>query len=133
LTEIRYLSSNFLEVFQRIQFYFSINTRCMDFLHKESTGEIQVLTQSGEKSSFVLWWNISGHLKPYSLEDQTFDVSWISWSLYKLTLKNSLTDVPEMKEWYKLSINTQLFVVRAVREYSWITFQTKKILLSKES
>lgn len=104
----------------------------MVFLHKESNGEIQVLTQSGEKSSFVLWWNISGHLKPYSMEDQTFDVSWISWAMYKLTLKNWLTAIPDLKEWYKMTIASEIYVVRAVRNYSWITFETRKILLVKE-
>ena len=104
----------------------------MDFLHKETTWEIQVLTQSGEKSSFVAWNNIEWHLKPYSLEDQTFEVSWDAWGLFKLTLKNWLIEIPEVLPWDKMIILWYTYTVKDMKAYAWITFETKKILLAKE-
>ena len=98
----------------------------MDFLHQETTWTIQVLTQSWEKSSYVAWDSITWHLKPYSLEDTTFDVSWVSGSLHKFTIKWDVTIVQADK----IVISWKTYVVKDFKKYKWISFNTTKILLS---
>lgn len=98
----------------------------MSFLHKESTWVIQVLTQVWEKSSYVAWDSITWHLKPFSLEDTTFDATWVDWSLYKMTVKGIVSI-----SWAdQIIIDSKTYVVEVVKEYKWIWFNTTKILLS---
>lgn len=99
----------------------------MAFLHKETTGTIQVLTQAWNKSSYVAGLSITGHLKPYSLEDTTFDVSNVDGSVYKMTIKSdvSINQADQVVIW------ADTYVVKDVKKYSWINFNTTKILLVK--
>lgn len=99
----------------------------MAFLHKETTGTIQVLTQAWNKSSYVSGASITWHLKPYGLEDTTFNVSGIEGELYKMTIKGnvSINSADQVVVW---SIT---YVVKNVKKYSWINFTTTKILLVK--
>lgn len=99
----------------------------MAFLHKETTGTIQVLTQSGNKSSYVAGSSITWHLKPYSLEDTTFNISNIEGEIYKMTIKADVT----ISQADKLVIGSDTYVVKDVKKYSGINFTTTKILLVK--
>ena len=101
----------------------------MAFLHKETTWIIQVLTQAGSKSSYVAWDSITGHLKPYSLEDTTFDVSGIAGSIYKFTIKGDVT----ISSADKITISGETYIVKNVKKYSGIWFNTTKILLTTKS
>ena len=98
----------------------------MAFLHNETTWTIQVLTQSWEKSSYIAWASITWHLKPYSLEDSTFDVWGIDGSLYKFTIKWDVT----IGGADKIVIDSKTYLVKNVKKYKWIWFNTTKILLS---
>ncbi len=97
----------------------------MSFLHKETTWTIQVLTQVWEKSSYVAWTSVSWHLKPLSLEDSTFDTTWISWATYKFTVKWTT----ELKQWDHFLVWTDKYSVKDYKKYSWINFNTTKFLL----
>ena len=99
----------------------------MAFLHKETTGTIQVLTQSGNKSSYIAGSDVTGHLKPYSLEDTTFNVSNIEGEVYKMTVKADVT----ISQADKFVIWSDTYVVKDVKKYSGINFTTTKILLVK--
>ena len=99
----------------------------MAFLHKETTGTIQVLTQAWNKSSYVAGSSITGHLKPYSLEDTTFDVSNVDGSVYKMTIKSDVS----INQADQLIVWSDTYVVKDVKKYSWINFTTTKILLVK--
>ena len=71
--------------------------------------------------------SITWHLKPYSLEDTTFDVSNVDGSIYKMTIKSdvSITSADQLIVW------SDTFVVKDVKKYYWINFTTTKILLVK--
>jgi len=97
----------------------------MTFLHKETTWAIQVLTQTWEKSWYVSWDSITWHLKPLSLEDSTFDISWISWSVFKFTVKWDIS----LKQWDTFLIWSQLYICKDSKPYKWISFNTTKFLL----
>lgn len=98
----------------------------MAFLHNETTWTIQVLTQSWEKSSYIPWVSITWHLKPYSLEDSTFDVWWVDWALYKFTIKWDVA----ISSADQIIIDSKTYLVKNVKKYKWIWFMTTKILLS---
>lgn len=99
----------------------------MGFLHKETTWIIYPLTQVWEKSNYdTAWDSITWHLKPYSLEDTTFDATWIDWSVFKMTVKRDVSI-----SWAdRILIDSQTYVVEVVKKYKWISFNTTKILLS---
>lgn len=98
----------------------------MPFLHNETTGTVSRLVVSGSKSSYTEVWTITGHFKPYSLEDTTFSVNGISWAMYKMTIKGTF----EIYEADTILINSTKYIVKDVKNYSWINFNTIKILLS---
>ena len=98
----------------------------MAFLHKETTWVIQVLTQVWEKSSYVAWDSVTWHLKAFSLEDTTFDATWIDWASYKFTIKWDVTIVAADQ----IIIDWDIYIVEVVKKYKWISFNTTKILLS---
>lgn len=98
----------------------------MAFLHKETTWTIKTLCQVWEKSQYTEWETITWHLKPYSLEDQTFDPSWIDWSLFKMTIKWTI-DISSSDQ---VVVWNDTYVVKVVKYYKWINFDTTKILLA---
>lgn len=100
----------------------------MAFLHNETTWTIQVLTQSGNKSSYVAWSTIKGHLKPYSLEDKTFNETKVDWEAYKMTIKWIVT----ISTADQVIISNITYSVSAIKVYKWIWFNTTKILLIRE-
>lgn len=98
----------------------------MGFLHSKTSVTARVLVQDGDKSSYTDWATLKGHLKPYSLDDVTFNTSWIEGSLFKFTVKQAVT----LKNGEKLTIWSDKYKVSAVKEYGGITFKTSKILLT---
>lgn len=101
----------------------------MPFLHKETTWTVSRLVYVGDKSSYQVIWTVTGHLKPYSLEDTTFTVNGIAWALYKLTIKWDF----EIYEGDTVEINSEKYIVKDTKNYSWITFNTIKILLTSKN
>lgn len=99
----------------------------MVFLHSETTWTITRLIQLWDKSSYVDQWTITGHLKPLSIEDSTFDVSGISGAIYKLTVKGKVET--SIKQADKFKVWSDEYVVKDVKPYNWINFNTTKILL----
>ena len=100
----------------------------MTFLHKETTWTIVTLNQVWEKSSYSDSTTLTWHLKAYSLEDTTFDPSWIDWSLYKFTVKGEVT----IDDADKIRIDWTLYLVKDQKVYKWVWFNTTKILLATE-
>jgi len=99
----------------------------MTFLHKETKWQKIDLIQSWNKSSYwVVWEAFFWHLKPLSLEDTTFNATWISWELSKFTIKSNI----DIKQADQVEIDSKKYVVKEVKHYSWISFQTTKILLA---
>ena len=101
----------------------------MTFLHKETKWQKIDLIQSWNKSSYwLVWEEFFWHLKPYSLEDTTFNATWITWELSKFTIKQNI----DIQQADKIQIDLIQYIVKEVKHYSWISFQTTKILLAKE-
>ena len=102
----------------------------MSFLHKNCTGVIYPLTKVGEKANYdtpgdTIEWT----LKAYSLEDTTFETSWDIWSLFKLTIKDYTWSVSDSD---RIVIDSVKYTVKDSKRYSWITFDSIKILLSSK-
>lgn len=99
----------------------------MVFLHSETTWTIKRLIQSWDKSSYSNTGTLTGHLKPLSIEDSTFDVSGISGATYKFTVKGKVEDQIKQADQFIIWSNT--YIVKDVKPYNWINFNTTKILL----
>lgn len=104
----------------------------MTFLHKETTWTVQTLTRSWDKQTYVAWSSITGHLKPLSTEDSTFNTTWISWAIYKFTVKVSANSTKLINYWDKFVVWSDTYVCKDSKPYNWITFWTSKFLLVKE-
>lgn len=98
----------------------------MTFLHKETTGNVSRLVYVWDKSSYTVVWTITWHFKPYNLEDTTFSLNGISGAVYKMTLKWDY----DIKEGDQVEINSITYVVKDIKNYKGITFDTIKILLA---
>ena len=102
----------------------------MAFLHNETTWTVYTLTQAGEKSSYVEGDSITGHLKPYSLEDTTFEVSWIDGKPYKFTLKLAIGETISINNADRIVISGEKYIVKSKKYYKGIWFNTLKLLLT---
>lgn len=98
----------------------------MTFLHNETSWTIETLVQTWEKSWYVAGAIITGHFKPISLDDTTFDVWGMDGSLYKFTIQWDVTI------WWadRIIIGTKTYIVKNVKKYKGLWFMTTKILLS---
>lgn len=101
----------------------------MAFRHNETTATKKILQYTNWKWSYVDWGlTLKWHLKPVWIDDRTFNVEGIAWSVYKFTIKW----IAEVKESDKLTINNEVYVVKWVKEFKGISFNTTKILLAKK-
>ena len=100
----------------------------MNFLHRNTQWVIYPLTKVWNKSDYsIAWDSIEWVLKPYSLEDQVFQTTWDSWSLFKLTIKGFNW---VLRAWDRIIIQDVVYNVKDLKRYTGITFNTIKILLS---
>lgn len=105
----------------------------MVFLHNNKTAYKIGLIQVWNKSSYwVVWDWIEWVLKPYSLEDTTFDLTWVDWQVFKFTIKLENSESFAIKQSDKVQIDWEEYVVKDQKDYTWISYNTKKILLVKD-
>jgi len=105
----------------------------MSFLHNKSEGEIVKLIYVWKKWSYTnTWIKYNWHIKAVWVEDRTFNITDTSESTYKWTIKRLLTENDvDIQNSDKVLIGWTKYIVKAVKHFTWLSFKTAKVLLTK--